>query len=943
MYSTEFSQFAQTILNQKYAHVKKNKTLETWLEISKRAAKYPLQAVNAKKSLIKELEEIIYLRKFIPAGRYLASCGNAFHQVQNCLLLRAEDSRESWAETMNKATMALMTGAGIGVDYSELRAEGKKIRKTGGTSSGPLALMQMVNESGRWIMQGGSRRCLAKGSKVFTYNGLVNIEDIQIGDMVLTFDGFKKVKNVFDQGKQKTIKIKLQTGNEITCTKNHKIAKLFDIDEYEWTKAEDLNIGDILISNNNLLMGEQHQLPENDFIRSENAYTIKNITIPRLDENLAWFLGYFHANGCVILKEEAPGKRHGICSISIPNSAPDIMNKIEEQLSRFGVNVKRKPGCGNCTTIKTHSVILAEYFQKHIKRPNEIIRVPNFVLNNEVSIRSAYLAGVMDGDGCVLGRPINICTSVYGEFIKDLQMLCFSLGITTRIKRSKRNNGKWKDLHKINLVGTKQENRFHDLCSKYSVYKKFDKKFRTKEQFSYSFPRNWVLPNDQYSKISVERYEELTGNKLHYTPVKVVEINEGEVVETYDIEVDERNEFFCEGILVHNSAIWAGLNWKHQDIISFIHAKDWTDEVRKLKEKDYNFPATLDLTNISVQLDDEFFKAFNDEKHILHSHAQLVYWTTIKRMLKTGEPGFSIDVGKNAGETLRNACTEATSKDDSDICNLGSINLARVESLEEMEKIVELSTMYLLAGTVYSDVPYAKVDQIRTKNRRIGVGLMGIHEWLLVHGKKYGPDYELGKYLDIYNQTDIFAKKYAKKWDLNKPVKTRAIAPNGTTGIIAETTTGIEPIFCAAYKRRYKKGLNIDSYQYVLDPTAKRLVENGINPDNIEDAYSIAQDIERRVQFQVFVQQYVDQSISSTINIPAWGSELNNESTVQSFGNMLIKYLPQLRGITVYPDGARSGQPLTPVKYTEAQRREGEIFSEQIDICDWTRGGSCSS
>src|SRR5579859_6210876 len=62
----------------------------------------------------------------------------------------------------------------------------------------------------------------------------------------------------------------------------------------------------------------------------------------------------------------------------------------------------------------------------------------------------------------------------------------------------------------------------------------------------------------------------------------------------------------------------------------------------------------------------------------------------------------------------------------------------------------ELGTAFLLAGTVYSDIPFAGVDKIRNKNRRLGLGLMGLHEWLLKHGKKYGPDEELGKYLEIY-------------------------------------------------------------------------------------------------------------------------------------------------------------------------------------------------
>jgi ribonucleoside-diphosphate reductase alpha chain len=535
-------------MEQKYAWTLPGGAKETWAQVAHRVASNVFNAVNAPPELVRAAEKLIAERKFMPGGRYLYAAGRPFHQVQNCLLLRAEDSREGWAELLHKSTMALMTGAGIGVVYSDVRAEGKPIRKTGGTATGPCALMQMLNEAGRGIMQGGSRR----------------------------------------------------------------------------------------------------------------------------------------------------------------------------------------------------------------------------------------------------------------------------------------------------------------------------------------------------------------------------------------------------------SAIWAGLHWNHPDIHKFITMKNWSPEVRAMKEQDYNFPATMDGTNISVILDDDFFLAYNDETHTNHALAQSVYWATVRQMLKTAEPGFSVDTGENRGENLRNACTEVSSRDDSDICNLGSINMARIDTLEEMRLAVEVSTAFLLAGTVYSDVPYPKVDQTRTKNRRLGLGLMGLHEWLLKRGKQYGPDAELANFLAIYEGNTEVAYTYADKWELTRPVKTRAIAPTGTIGIVAETTTGIEPIFCVAYKRRYLKG-NSMHYQYVVDPAAQRLIEAGINPETIEDAYSLAENVERRVAFQAWVQTYVDHSISSTINIPSWGSELNNDSKVQSFGTMLMKYLPDMRGVTCYPDGARGGQPLTPVSYRTATKHIGEVFIEGADICEISKGGSCGS
>ena len=541
----ETNSFAETIISERYAHDIGGRK-ETWEEIAKRVAINVMGAVNAPYDMVREIEELIVAKKFVPGGRYLAAAGREIHNTQNCLALRAEDSREGWATLMFRSTMALMMGSGIGVVYSDLREEGAKIRRTGGISSGPLALLNMVNEGGRGIRAGGSRR----------------------------------------------------------------------------------------------------------------------------------------------------------------------------------------------------------------------------------------------------------------------------------------------------------------------------------------------------------------------------------------------------------GAIWGGLHWWHPDIHKFIRLKNWSPEITEMKNKDYNFPAPLDGTNISVILDDDFFAAYADKNHPKHHIAHGVYWATIQNMLKTGEPGFSVNVGVNSKEILANACTEFRTEDDSDICNLGSINMARITSLQEMRRVVELGTAFLLAGTVYSDIPYPKVADVRTKNRRLGLGLMGLHEWLLMHGKKYGEDAELGEYLKIYTDSGNYANFYADKWNLSHPLKTRAVAPGGTISLAAETTSGIEPIFCVAYKRRYMKG-NTVIHQYIIDPGAKRLIENGMGPDQIEDAYLLAEDVERRVAFQAWIQKYVDMAIASTINLPAWGSEFNNQGTVAKFGEMLLKYLPTLRGITAYPEGARSSQPLTPVKYETAIKHVGEVFVEQMDVCERAKTSTC--
>lgn len=396
------------------------------------------------------------------------------------------------------------------------------------------------------------------------------------------------------------------------------------------------------------------------------------------------------------------------------------------------------------------------------------------------------------------------------------------------------------------------------------------------------------------------------------------------------------------------SALYASLGWDHEDIFDFLKAKDWHTPIAgtgktvwEVKQHDFNYPAPLDMTNVSVNYDTRWhqeYKATGDHGPVFHEN--------VRRALSGAEPGFSFNMYENEGETLRNACTEVTSRDDSDVCNLGSVNMSRIESLVEFADVCSLGTRFLLLGTLRADLPYEKVYRTRERNRRLGLGLMGIHEWLLVRGYKYEMEQELHDWLTVYrNETTWTAREYAQRLGISEPVATRAIAPTGTIGILAGTTTGIEPIFAVAYKRRYLKGTEWH-YQYVVDSAAQEIADRlGIDPDTIESALDLAADPERRVRFQAGVQHYVDQAISSTINLPAWGSDLNNEDKVGEFAGMLAKYSDRLRGFTCYPDGSRGGQPLSSVTYKEAKAQLGQEFKEAIathDICEiGGKGGTC--
>ena len=387
------------------------------------------------------------------------------------------------------------------------------------------------------------------------------------------------------------------------------------------------------------------------------------------------------------------------------------------------------------------------------------------------------------------------------------------------------------------------------------------------------------------------------------------------------------------------SALYGSLNWQHEDAWDFLHIKNWHDmtvpgtnmSVSDVKKADFNYHAPLDMMNISLNYDDAW----------LNGNGSEVFTENCRQALMTGEPGFSFNFGVKENETLRNACTEITSEDDSDVCNLGSVNLAAIDSIDEFKDVVTLASKFLVCGLIRAHLPYNKVEKVRQQNSRIGLGLMGVHEWLLQRGHKYGMCDEFKSWLKVYkDESERSANEHCDRLFLNRPKGYRAIAPTGTISILAGTTSGVEPIYAVAYKRRYLADGTKWKHQFMVDGTAQALISRGIKPEDIESAVDLAADPERRIKFQFELQKYVDHAISSTLNLPAWGTELNNETKVKGFEAIVRKYAHGLRGLTVYPDGSRGGQPITSVDYEEANSKRGVIFEDNSD--EQCLSGVCS-
>lgn len=384
------------------------------------------------------------------------------------------------------------------------------------------------------------------------------------------------------------------------------------------------------------------------------------------------------------------------------------------------------------------------------------------------------------------------------------------------------------------------------------------------------------------------------------------------------------------------SAIWAGLNWKHPDVFKFMESKNHSLDLQQAKIKDFTFPLPMELTNISVIYDTQFFADITSSYQGTEvDYAREVFYKNCAQAFETAEPGMSFNY-TNPNESLRNACCEVVSEDDSDKCNLGTVWMNRCENIQEFQHVCRLATKFLLCGNLYTDTPTQLIKEVGLRNNRIGLGLGGMHEWLMVRGYGYEVTPEMHDWLALYlAETEIASENFCSAYRLNLPKGLRAIAPTGTIGILAETTTGIEPLFCKAYQRRYfKDGKWL--HQYVVDGTVKQLQAKGVALENIQDSFDLS--FEQRIKFQADVQDYVDMAISSTCNMPQWGSPENNFTNVQEKADILLKYAHRLRGFTCYPNGCRAGQPLERVDLKIALENEGVVFESNEEACI---GGVC--
>lgn len=838
--------FARDIFLQKYSMDQQ----ETWSDTCSRVVEAVCGQLMSP-SEKQELHQYMYDRKFIPGGRYLYASGRPFHQVNNCVLFRAEDSREGWSDIMHKSSMSLMTGAGVGIDYSAVRPEGSIIKKTGGLATGPLALMRMVNETGRYIMQGGQRRSAIWAGLNWKHQDIPE---------------FLNMKNVSED-------VRRLKAQDFTFPVQMELTNVSVIYDTEFFVA----IEDEKHPFHELAKGVYYENCRKAFSTAEPGMSFNYL---KDRESLR--------NACVsgdteILTDDGYRRIDSVVDreVSIWNGfewstvTPKVTGKNEKMLL-VTLSDGRTLNCtyGHDFHTATNyfggtAIVKAQDLQSGMK----LIKHKFPIIEHGEDYEFAYSQGFISADG---QDGYNFA------WVYEPKYMCIS-----------RLNG-----HALKVYKNRRQFRFHH-----------------KPLFKSFVPFTWNLK----SKLDwLAGLIDGDGTELKEGGMQLASVDR-----TFLIQVQALLSTLgvqCKIGLMNKAGMRAMPDGYGGS-------------------KDYLCQDSYRICVGAVQIQELKALGLKCERMSFDKTPQrdASQFVTVVDVSENGTEGtvYCFNEPKRHlgvfNGVLTGQCTEVTSEDDSDKCNLGTVWMNRCKDRKEFARVIRLSTKFLICGGLYSDVPTELIREIGLKNNRIGLGLGGMHEWLMVRSMAYQATPEMHKWLNVYEQeSDSAAFIYAKELGVSTPKGVRAIAPTGTIGILAETTTGIEPLFCKAYKRRYFKDGQWLS-QYVVDGAVKRLISQGVKVEDIKDSYDL--DFKTRVKFQADVQNYVDMSISSTCNMPAWGSAENNESTLKKHADILLKYAKRLRGFTCYPDGCRDGQPLTRVDLEEALANEGTVFVENEVQC----------
>ncbi len=382
----------------------------------------------------------------------------------------------------------------------------------------------------------------------------------------------------------------------------------------------------------------------------------------------------------------------------------------------------------------------------------------------------------------------------------------------------------------------------------------------------------------------------------------------------------------------------------HPDILEFIEAK----------EK----PGFLENFNISVAATDEFMRAAQQGGDIElinprsgqaqgRINAQETMSLIANSAWRGGDPGMIFIDRINAAHPLpglietTNPCGEQPLLP-FESCNLGSVNLAKMVvkgelNWERLGERVSLAMRFLDDVIDVNRFPFKQIEDATLQSRKVGLGVMGFAEMLILMNISYNSPQalrlaeEIMKFIaqaareasarlgEERGSFPLFEDSRLKSWSAMRNATVTTIAPTGTISIIAGTSSGIEPLFALAFVRNVLEGARQQEIsphfegaaaaRGIYSPKLKaELVRKGSAadmagvPQDLKDLFVTALDIppEQHVKIQAAFQKYTDNAVSKTVNLP----ESATVSDVLKVYN--LAYDSGCKGVTVFRYGSRS-------------------------------------
>jgi ribonucleoside-diphosphate reductase alpha chain len=419
---------------------------------------------------------------------------------------------------------------------------------------------------------------------------------------------------------------------------------------------------------------------------------------------------------------------------------------------------------------------------------------------------------------------------------------------------------------------------------------------------------------------------------------------------------------------MRRGANMAILNVDHPDILKFITVK--------------GDPNALTNFNLSVAVTDEFMEAvkkgtdydlINPQSGAVVGKlsAKEVFDKIVEMAWRTGDPGVVfIDEINRHNPTPELGKIESTNPCGEqpllpfESCNLGSINLSKVVTQQSGEPKIDytrLSRIVRLAVHFLDDVidvnqfPLPQIEERTRATRKIGLGVMGFADMLIQLGISYDSEQglaiaeEVARFiseeanrasLELGEQRGVFPAFEGSVYDVPDGPRFRnatrtTVAPTGSLSIIANCSSGIEPIFALSYVRHILEGEELVEVNPYFEQVAKdrgfyspELMKDLALGGKIRDIEGIPEDVKRifvtaydiapewHVKMQAAFQRSCDSAVSKTVNFAY-------EATPEDIANVyILAYGEKLKGITIYRDRSRESQVLTVGEVaTEAEGR----------------------